>query len=143
MKDKKYKLWKLKGNGESKAEYTKHKNAYNNLCKKVKKHYYEQELFKTRYSPQKNWKLIKEAAGMNKPNCSKIDEIVDGHGNKTSNPTLIANIFNDYFSNIGAKTVQSVDQSNSNFKKYLSSQKNSFNFNPILTLLWSCKYWIN
>ena len=131
MKDKKYKLWKLKGNGESKAEYTKHKNAYNNLCKKVKKHYYEQELFKTRYSPQKNWKLIKEAAGMNKPNCSKIDEIVDGHGNKTSNPTLIANIFNDYFSNIGAKTVQSVDQSNSDFKKYLSSQQNSFYLNPM------------
>ena len=126
-----YKKWQSKGRVEFKERFVLYRNLFNKLCRHARALYYSKQLGKTKKSSSKHWALIKEASGLGKPKQQKIGEIIDGNGKTITDPTLIADAFNEYFANIGKETVKSVPQSSSDFRKFLISIPNSFAIFPL------------
>jgi hypothetical protein len=75
--------------------YKKYRNLYNTVLKASKKLYFNYELKNNVKNPKKTWEVLKEAANLTKTNSS-IDKI-NGTNGLITNPTDIANKFNDFF----------------------------------------------
>jgi hypothetical protein len=77
------------------SNYKKYRNLYNTVLKASKKLYFNSELKNNVKNPKKTWEVLKEAANLTKTNSS-IDKI-NGTNGLITNPTDIANKFNDFF----------------------------------------------
>ena len=127
-----YKTWKKKGCENSKLMFIRYRNIFNKSCREAKRLHYSRELHTSKSSPQKQWKIMKEAAGLKcKNNSETITQIIDSNGNSLSDPQKIANEFNTYFATIGKNTAKKVEDSNIDFRSYLTYKSNSFVLFPI------------
>jgi hypothetical protein len=88
------------------AAYITQRNVYNSMLRKCKQKYYKDNLMKNVKNSKRSWELLKEAANLNKtsPNVEKLEK----DGLSISDPTEIANEFNEFFTNIGVKISESV-----------------------------------
>ena len=123
-----FKQYKKKGSDVTKNAFFVYRNMYNKLCKEAKHMYYSDQLSRTKISSKKHWKLIKEAAGLSNNNSDSINALKNADGEMITDSIEIANFFNDYFASIGKKTSQSVPPTNTDFKKFLKYNVNSFIF---------------
>ena len=123
-------LWKGSGKASHRERFVKYRNLFNKLKAKAKRDFFAMELSKYGKSSKKHWKLLKDACGMN--NSSKtekeIELTVSSDGKKVTDSVIIADMFNDYFSEIGNKTAATVPLSNISHRKHLKSLSNSFSF---------------
>jgi hypothetical protein len=94
-----------------KENYTLSRNSYNTLLRQNKQKYYSENLNRNIHNSKRTWQLLKEAANLNK-SCSKIEKILDNNGTLLTDPIDIANEFNDFFTEIGVKISESVQESN-------------------------------
>jgi hypothetical protein len=94
-----------------KENYTLSRNSYNTLLRQSKQKYYSENLNRNIHNSKRTWQLLKEAANLNKT-CSKIEKILDNNGTLLTDPVDIANEFNDFFTEIGVKISESVQESN-------------------------------
>ena len=75
--------------------YKQFRNLYNQLIKASKRLYYSEQIDSSKHDPNSLWKSFNRKQFKN----SSIDSILVNNL-KTSNPTEMANGFNDFFSNI-------------------------------------------
>ena len=75
--------------------YKQFRNLYNQLIRASKRMYYSEKIDSSKVYPKSLWKTIYRKQSKN----SSIDSILVNNL-KTSNPTEMANGFNDFFSNI-------------------------------------------
>ena len=90
-----------------------------------KKYYYD--TFRNHKNCMKNtWKTINETLGKNKKD-SKLPTYVQHNNTIVSNPTEIANVFNDFFVNIGSNLSSTINTNDDNFtfKQYLQTPSTS------------------
>ena len=130
-RDKIYKTLKLTNPNSS--EYTSIKQklvAYRSILKKSIRHakqtYYTSVLHKFKYDAHKTWGVIKNI--LKTDSNRSTPSFLNINGSKSCDEALIANQFNNYFSNIGKLLASNIhcDDTNS-FKKYLTkSCKSSF-----------------
>lgn len=80
------------------ARYKSYCNVLNNLLKKSKQLYYENEFAKHKGNPKKQWELLKNF--MNSPKNDVTCNSVNYKGKSISDASTIANSFSDYFYDI-------------------------------------------
>lgn len=124
-KNKMYVDWKTKSLNEEiynmkKINFKTYDRIINRNIVEAKKNYYNNS-FRIHKNDMKNtWKTINETLGRIKGNNSLPTSIT--HDNTTvTDPTEIANVFNNYFINIGVKLASAIDNNNdySTYKQYL------------------------
>ena len=119
MKQKMYLSHSVKGNLEQKQLYKKYANKLTKVKFAAKKLYYQDKLETSINNTSEVWRIIKSLLSSSRSNTSLPHKLK--HNNTfTTNPTLIAKSFNDYFSEIG-KTLadQLKPSSESEHTKYL------------------------
>ena len=115
------------------AKFKTYRNLYNILLRKSKILHYQDQLLKNVNNPKKTWDLFNEITGRGNP-AGKITEIRST--NKTvTNSKDIANHFNDFFSSIGHKISNQIDNTNISPISYLENSfpnaPPDFNFDQI------------
>ena len=86
------------------AEYEKYKNMLSTLTIKSKKSYYD-NFFKNNLNDLKNtWKGIRNLISMTK-SATSVPNTLSQNDESITDPIKIANIFNNFFNNIAAKTI--------------------------------------
>jgi hypothetical protein len=89
------------------AEYKGKLNSYKKAIRKAKQLYYAKMLSKYRNDSRKTWKLLNEVLGRTHQ-TEQLNSIQTELG-EVSNPEVIANAFNDYFSAIGSALASKID----------------------------------
>ena len=91
------------------------------LMKKGKMNYYN-HYFKTNYDNIKNtWKGKKSILNIN-INQSNIPKILVSNDTTSTEPIEIANIFNNFFTSIAAKTKESIKYSHKHISNFLKNR---------------------
>ena len=119
---KKNELYKIYINSKSnndKVQYTNYRNLYNTLIKTSKKLYYEDSLQKNKKDSKKTWDILKDAAGLKKRNNDIGNLTVNGED--ISNPKIISNEFNTFFTKIGVEISNSVKPTLKKAEEYINN----------------------
>ena len=107
----------------SRTSWASYRNMLSTLMKKSKMNYYK-HYFKNNWGNIKNtWKGIKSILNINNTH-SNIPEILVSNNNKSAEPIEIANIFNNFFSSVSAKTNESIKYSHKHFSNFLKNRSN-------------------
>ena len=108
------------------TRYKEYRNLLSTLLKRSKTSYYDQ-YFDINWNNIKNiWKGIKSILSI-KPNSSDIPKILNTNEIVLTNPTEIANVFNNYFSCIASQTKVNIKYSHKHFSDFLINRaQNSF-----------------
>ena len=88
------------------TKYKNYRNIFNTLVRKSKIQFYEESLNANVKNPKKTWEILKEVTIGKKQN-KKIEKLVVG-GKEISDPQLIAEEFNSFFTDIGKTISESV-----------------------------------
>ena len=105
---------------------------YNTILKQTIHHAkYNNQFNKCKNDTKKTWATIKEV--INKRNSRSFPEYINRNNHKVTDIELIANHFNDYFTQIGPQMAQTVPVVNNvSFKHFLKDKiKTIFKFNPV------------
>ncbi len=113
---------------ENISTYKKYRNMYNTVVRLSRKMYYASSLFDCRKDQKKTWEILKEVTTNNK-SCGQITEIKSSNGIITD-PSLIAEEFNNFFANVGSNIVNSIPLSHVDPLSYIPNNPNI----PPLTL---------
>jgi hypothetical protein len=90
--------------------YRYYRNIYNALIRRSKKMYFEMSLAKFKSKPKKIWAIINRASGVNTLK-TKLSEL-SINGINVTNDKDMATAFNDHFTQIGTKIINSIDETN-------------------------------
>jgi hypothetical protein len=91
---------------ENTLNYITQRNAYNTLLRQHKQRYYADNLELNVKNSKKTWEILKEAANLNKTR-SNVDRI-DSNGTVITDPTEIAEEFNNFFTSVGERIANTV-----------------------------------
>ena len=129
LKNKLYRKWIKTKSTYYHAKFKLYRNKINHLLKISKKKYYNEYFIKNSKDSKKVWKGIKEIV-KSKPQQFKCTKIMNGN-QEISDPKLIANIFNNYFSNVGKNFADSMPTVQNTPTEYLGIPiRNSFFISP-------------
>ena len=107
------------------TNYKKYGNLLSTLMKKSKQAYYD-KYFERNWNNIKNtWKGIKSLISL-KTVASSVPTVLSlDNGDTITNPSDIANTFNNYFASIAETTKKSIKYSHKHFSDYLSNESSS------------------
>lgn len=128
-KDKLYRKFKLNPNNENdKVIYYRYRNFCNNLLKKIKRNYEENEFLKAKKNPKATWKLIKQIANINKKK-SDSSALLKIEDNQSSSVDSI----NSFFANVGKNLALEIQtQAHLNTNPLLATSPPTFDAHPHL-----------
>ena len=118
----------------SKKTYTNYRNMVTDKIRIAKKVYYEEKFNSVKKDIKQTWRVINDVL---KPKANKqknyIRKVIVNNVNYDSE-TDMANLFNDFFINVGKNIAESVDSDPGDHLKYLThlNQPNSFFFRPLI-----------
>ena len=96
--------------------------------------YFNNKIDQAKSSPKNMWKIINEALNRKSSSSDQIEKILN-NGDFFTDSKEIADIFNKYFSLIGHKTAETVEQTNATFDNFLPpSNPESFFILPLLQM---------
>jgi hypothetical protein len=99
-------------------KYKRYRNLYNKLLRANKKAFYCESLHRVKKNPKKTWELINDA--LNRPKMlPKIDKL-KCNARTITEPTEIANAFNEFFSEASVKIANSVNPTNIEPERFLN-----------------------
>jgi hypothetical protein len=104
------KVYLVDRSGQNKQKYTDYRNLYYKLVRASKKLHISQKLTENAKNPKKMWEILNEITG-GKKGGSKIDKLLI-NDNDVSDPNLIAEEFNKFFTSIGKKISESISPTN-------------------------------
>src|SRR6266516_7704376 len=121
-KNRLFKIWRNSSDDTDKEIYIKFKKSYNSMCKNAKINYYKQLLNVKSSSMKKSWDNLNLLLG--KKNKSSIPNEVEKliYNNVVYyNKNDVANVFNQYFVNIGANLASALPSAaaTTSFRSYL------------------------
>ena len=97
------------------------------LIKRAKQEYFELKYRSFRGNPKKTWKLTNNILGKSKKKSNSISLKHEGH--TIDDETEVANIFNNYFVNIGHNLIENIDNQNLSPMEFMGERiSNSFVF---------------
>lgn len=98
-------------------KYKSYRNVYGKTIRTAKKIHVRSQLAKANGNPKKIWSILKETLNV-PPKNNNVSKLIIGDISITDN-TLIADVFNDYFSNIGPSLADSLPATEHHFSEYL------------------------
>ena len=110
--------------------YKAQRNRINKLIKSAKSNYCKREIDHNKNNPKEMWKQINQVIS-GKGRCSKttiITTIKNDQGNFIQDDKLIADEFNKYFTEVGAKLSNQIVNASSTFLDYLTPVNCEFHF---------------
>jgi exonuclease III len=114
-------------------KYNRYRNCYSKSVRTAKKVYLRNKLYQALGDSKRTWQVIKESLNI-PPKQNNVPKIVVNEISITDD-ILIANKFNEYFSNIGPALADSLPLTNHNFEDYLPPPaERSFFMIPITEL---------
>ena len=119
-KDKLYKQYITKPNPETKVKYTKYRNTLNSLLRASKKNHYSSQLNLHKNNMKKTWQTLNSLLGRNKPTKAS-SYFTDDNGVEIKDPKMIADKFNDFFTNIGPSLASKIPQPDTAVLEHMSS----------------------
>ena len=117
-KDKLFKAFLKQKNSKIKEAFAKARNLYFRTVELKKKAFYLNKFNSCKYDIKCTWKLMNTLLGKQKKLDSKCLTI---DGNNISDPLLVSNHFNDYFSNISKRLVDCLPLCNAHHSDFLLS----------------------
>jgi hypothetical protein len=100
-----------KPNLDSHNVYKSYRNMYNKIVKLSKKMYYEAQLSENQSNTKITWQILRRALNLSKKNDNSIQKIIINNECITD-PKLMANKFNEFFSNIAKIIVNKIEPVN-------------------------------
>ena len=91
--------------------YKKYRNLYAKTIIASKKLYFEQQLLKYQSDSKKTWEILRKAINNSNKSDNSIQSIIVD-GNIVENPAILADKFNEFFTNSAEKIVQDIYPSN-------------------------------
>jgi hypothetical protein len=128
-KDKLYKNLKSSCPGSAsflvnKQKLSAYKTILNRCLRQAKQSYYTTRLHQFKHDSSRTWNILNSIIKRDKKEDSSTQFIINGH--ETSDTSLIANKFNQYFSNVGLNLASQINIDNNNsYEKYLNSNTES------------------
>lgn len=117
-------------NNNLKIQYKTYRNKLNKTIEKAKNNYYKQKLAENKSSPKKVWALIKDATNFRKKIKKPINIKNENDEIETDNSKK-ANIFNEYFRNIGGALANKIDNTNNNLDLPQKNVTQTIFLNPV------------
>ena len=105
IRDRLLRKWRHSKSESAFNVYKRFRNRVPNEIKKSKKNYFQNYFMENKNSMKKLWHGIKSIIS-NNSSYSSISKIKDKHGNLTSNPSEIPNVFNDFFVTVSNENYQ-------------------------------------
>ena len=118
-----YKTFYRKGNHFEKQIYKKYANLLTRVKSSLKRLYFQNKFHKIRNNPQQTWNTIRKLITPISQKVKSTISILNTASGEITDPSAIANEFNNYFVNIGTE-IASSNQTNCNSTistKYLSN----------------------
>ena len=103
---------------ELRKKYKILRNSINEEKRQGKKEHNKAKFEKNKNKARDIWKGIRSLVNIKAPKTSSI-KLMDEDGNLISDPTKIANIFNDHYSTIGEKVQQKIPNQTGDYRSYL------------------------
>ena len=101
-------------------EFKKYRNLIVSLTRKSKKNHFNSYFHDNIQNLKKDWQGINSIIANNKSkNCSVSSIYVNNNCDISSDPTIISNKFNDYFSNVANVTRTKIPHSSKHFSEFL------------------------
>ena len=116
------KVLKSNFNPDVYLKYKKYRNMLTTILRNAKKLYYGDLFKKHKGNTRKTWNTINELLGKNngsKDFVEKLNHKVNDVQIESNNPTEVAEIFNDFFVNVGNNLAQQFPNTNTQFDHYL------------------------
>ena len=112
-------------------EYKVLRNRINEEKRQGKKNHYTQRFERNKNKSRDIWKGIRSLVNVKAPTSSSI-KLMDDNSNLISDPSQIANIFNDHYSTIGSKVQQKIPNQTGDFRTYFRKRRSDekFHVNP-------------
>ena len=124
-----YRQYLLNPTQHTKSTYNKYRNKYNFLIKTARRKYYDDKLSAVSSDLRKTWSIINQVISKTRTD-NQIPLMKDAQGSY-SDPLVISNKFNKFFSNIGPSLAHKIPSSSTTFKDFLTgSFSNSMSFSP-------------
>lgn len=110
------------------SKYKKYRNRLNFLLRKAKQNYFSSQLDKEKNNIKNTWKIFNSI--LRSPKKSSSKKFVS-NGNIYTDPTEVANKFNEFFANIGPTLAGTIKHEGKDFTEYLDKSFDSTCFlNP-------------
>ena len=117
--------------------YKTYRKKLSHIKELSKKEYYSQLVKDSKHNVRALWKTINNITKFKKRSKLQIIELLDETGMKVTNHVKMANLFNDYLSEMGQKLANKIDKpsaGNTCFTNLLTANRcNSFFFKPVTT----------
>ena len=127
-------LSKANPSPENLLNYKEYRNLYNKLVNKAKALHFEGKLEKCK-NPKKVWATLKECINIGKSSTGDVEKLVIGNAPPIFEAQDIADSFNNFFTNIGKKTVNGIISPSTSYEHYLPEPCASSMFlNPVHSL---------
>ena len=114
-------------------DYKRTRNFVTNMKRDAKTKYYQQYFETYKWKSSKVWKGIKSIVKLNTTSKKDIS-LIDNKGFNVTDPSKIANLFNNYFVNIGPSIDKAILNSETDFRDILKNIKvnNTFFLSPTI-----------
>ena len=126
-----YLKYKAKPTEQNKDNYTIYKNTLTTILRREKKNYFSHQFDSIKNDIKRTWQLIN--CFWNKNDNRKQISRISNQGNIIEDNRKIADLFNDYFINVGPKLAHAIPSSNRSFMDFLDNHiSNSIFFDAVL-----------
>ena len=102
---------------QNKHKYTTYRNKLTTLLKEAKSKYYKDKFDHAKHDVKKTWKIIKLILN-NNTGSRKSDTKLNHEGRQVNDPHEVADIFNNYFTNIGPSLNSKIPQTDVSFRDF-------------------------
>ena len=106
-----------------------YRNHVTDALPEAKESYYKAQFEKVKHDPKKAWKTVNQNLNRNQT-CQEIHALKTQNGD-ISDPTELAECFNDYFINVGPDIAKTIDKNDRNFTDYISKATSKLNFQDV------------
>ena len=125
-KQRMYRSHYICGDDAMKKAYKIYSNKLTKIKATAKKLHYENELKKHANNPKKTWELLRTLLPGNNSKSATLPEFVNLNGNKITDPHVIVEEFNEFFSNVGKNLAKNFDSTeNETYRQFLSKSVSS------------------
>ena len=112
------------------VRYKKYAKIFEKAKEQAKKNHYSNLLTQHKNNLKESWNIMKEIISKKKAKYG-LPTKISINGVSISEPKLIAENFNDYFSNIGKKLASKVGKASKSYKDFLTFTETEFKFNDL------------
>ena len=122
---------KINPSTRNRTQYVRYRNVLTSSLRASTQLYFSRQFEKHKFDMKSTWKVINEA--LKSKNDTDPPKYIHKNNRKIDDPSDMAEVFNDFFVNIGPNLANNIPNTNTDFHKFLNDPNpQSLFFNPII-----------